>query len=221
MMLKTANQRLAMLVLAGGAVALVALLLLAFTLPQRQPDLANAWFTANFIFIYALTAGAFYEIGSYLGPYTHTAIVTMSALIVSYGLGLFLALRVLLRGGRSMRWLRAFFTRNRLSAALAWVGAVSALGGMAWFMSNCAWYLNFCELSLISGLPMAWMDIQYMILSPITDLFDPLPSYFDHAAISRGAYLTTAALALSYVLCLALAVGTLWQGRRTPDTTAE
>lgn len=207
-MLRTANQRLAALVLAGGAVALVALLLLAFTLPQMQPDLAGTWFTINYLLVSELTDSAFYERQSFLEPYTHAAIVTMTAFILSHLLGLFLALRVLRKGWESVRRLRVFFTLNRLSATLTWVGAAIAVASMAWFLSTCTWYMSFCELSLTSGLPLAWMDMIWLVLSPLTDIFDPPPPYFDQTP-SYKAYLTITALALSYASSLALAVRTL------------
>ena len=209
-MLRTANQRLATLVLVGGAVALVMLLLLAFTLPQIQPDLAMTWTTINYLFVAELTDDAFYEPQSFLEPYTNAAIVTMTAFILSHWLGLFLALRVLLRGWRKVRKLSVFFTLNQLSAALVLVGGVITSGGMVWFMSTCTWYLSFCELSLKTGLPLAWMDVHYIASSQLSDLVDPLPSYFDHAVIHR-AYIMTTALAISYVFSLALAGGTLWR----------
>ena len=218
-MLKTANQRLAALVLAVGVVALVALLLLAYTFPQRQPNLADTWFTANFISVYALTDGAFYDIPPIFERYSATAIATMSALTLSYGLGLWLAMRVLREGWRNVRR-RAFFTPHRLSAALVWVGAAIAVAGMAWFLRTCTGYLSFCELSLTSGLPLAWMDMIWLVLSPLTDIFDPPPPYFDPTP-SHKAYLTLTALALSYLLCLALAAGTLWRRGRAPDLQTE
>ena len=203
-MLKTANQRLAALVLVGGVVALVTLLLLAFTLPQKQPDLAMTWTTINYLFVAELTDDAFYD------PYTNAAIVTMTAFILSHWLGLFLALRILLKGWRKVRRPRVFFTLNRLNAALVLVSGAITTGGMVWFMSTCTWYLSFCKLSLKTGLPLAWMDVHYIASSQLSDLVDPLPSYFDHAVIHR-AYITVTALALSYVFSLALAGGTLWR----------
>lgn len=206
-MLKTANQRIAALVLAGGAISLVALLLLAYTLPQRHPNLVETWFTANFISVFALTQGAFYDIPTILERYSAASMATMTAFILSYGLGLWLAVRVLREGWRSVRR-RAFFTRNRLSAALVWVGGVIAVAGMAWFWSACAQYMSFCELSLPASLPLAWMELQYLFLSPLTDIFDPPPPYYDQT-LSHKAYLTITALAISYLFGLALAVATL------------
>ena len=209
-MLRTANQRIAALVLVGGMVSLVALLLLAFTLPQMHPDLVMTWLTTNILFVSELTDGAFYEPDSFLEPYTNAAIVTMTAFILSHLLGLFLALRVLLKGWRKVRRQRVFFTLNWLNAALVLVGGAITTGGMVWFMSTCTWYLSFCKLSLKTGLLLAWMDVHYIASSQLSDLVDPLPSYFDQAVIHR-AYIMTTALAISYVFSLVLAVRTLWR----------
>ena len=212
-MLKTANQRIAALVLVGGMVSLVALLLLAFTLPQMHPDLVMTWLTTNILFVSELTDGAFYEPDSFLEPYTNAAIVTMTAFILSHLLGLFLALRVLLKGWREVRGIRVFLTLNRLSAALVLVSGAIAVGCLAWYMSTCTWYMSFCKLRLKTGLPLAWLNIHYIASSQFSEAIDSPLSFFDQTII-RAANVVMAALAFSYALCVALAVRTLWEWRQ-------
>ena len=208
-MLRTANQRIAALVLVGGVVAFASLLLLAFTIPLMHFDLVMVWDLANSLVLSKLINGDFYEIDPFLEQYTYTAIVTIAALILSYLLGLLLALRTLLKDWREVRRLRIIFTLNRLVAVLILLGGVITIGCLLWYMDLCN-----------AGLVFAWNNFNFIFTSQISEAIDYPLRYFDQTII-RAANVVMAALAFSYVLSLALAVWTLWQRWRAPIGTTE
>ena len=209
-MLRTANQRIAALVLLGGAVAFASLLLLAFTIPLMHFDLVMVWDLANSLVLSKLINGDFYEIDPFLEQYTYTAIVTIAALILSYLLGLLLALRTLFKNWREVRRLRIIFTLNRLVAhVLILLGGVITIGCLLWYMDLCN-----------AGLVFAWNNFNFIFTSQISEAIDYPLRYFDQTII-RAANVVMAALAFSYVLSLALAVATLWQRWRAPIGTTE
>ena len=209
MMWKTINQKIAALVLVGGVIALVTFLLLAFTIPLAHFDLALTWYIANDLAVYQLINEDYRTGMSFFERYSYTAIAALAAFILSYSLGLLLALQGLFKTWRDQRKLRALFTPNRLIAVLV------LLTG-AFYCGLFIRYMDFYNLKM----DLAWLNIQIILTTQLSVSFVEARNRFADLQI-RAANVTMAALALSYVLSLALAVGTLWQGRRTSDMTTE
>lgn len=198
-MLKTANQRIAALVLVGGVVALFSFLLLAATLPLAHFDLALTWYIANDLAISQL----FPDENLTTSPferYNLTALVMEVALFLSYGLGLSLALRVTMIGWWRNRSLRSHFQPQRFVGVLVLCsGAI--FGGF--FLEH----LDTYALSVEHG----WESLQFILTLQLSSAFAEARGPFTDDQILTATVILIA-LALSYVLSIVLAAQTLLDG---------
>ena len=208
-MLKTTNQRLAALVLAGAAISLVALLLLFFTMPFLDADLLWVWSFANTLVSQLLLAQGRQEFDPFIARFTAGAIALVVASWLTYGLGLLLALRVLGQGWRERQRRQPRLTLRRFTAALTLLCAALSGGALLW-------YMDFYNLDAIR----AWADIRFIVnsqhyLSSVVNL-----DQFADFQI-RVANTTLTLWAFSYLLCLALAVATLQRRVRARHRKAQ
>ena len=183
-MLKTTNQRLAALILAGGAVGL--LYLLWFLLSEHFKFIW-AWFDANLHFLSTLTDHDFIE--PYPdNPITLFSVVAMSFFTLSYFSGWLLSMRLLLKDWREMRALHITFNVRRFSAMLILIGAVFTTGSLIW-------YMDYCH----TGLAVTWFDTNLIVASQLSE--SVTHSYYYGNLQIRSAHVTMAALD-AVVCCL-------------------
>ena len=211
-MLRTANQRIAALVLVGGVIALVLFLALALTIPFEHTDWALAWYAANFLSVSKFSSDDFFEIDPdlFVELYTYFAVGMTVALILSYGTGLLLASRTLLtrwRAGQNTEVRQEFRLKFPLDLLIL-LGCAIAGGSLIWFIDR-----------FIMNLDLAWIYINAIVCSQLTSACAMDPYAIDSQF--RAANVMMAALAFSYALSLALAVWTLWQRWRAPIGTTE
>ena len=201
MLLKTANQSLAALILAGGVVALAALLL--FTNILAPFDLVLGWDLAHGLAIYALITEEYLTIDASVEHHANTAIVIVVASLLSYGTGLLLALRLLLaRWRETLGAANILFIPNRLLAALILLSGAFAGGTFLWYMDYTS-----------SNVILTWLNIRFIVAGQLSEYVHVEPNAYPDIQV-RAANLTLAALALSYVLSQCLAVSQLWHSGR-------
>ena len=204
-MRRTTNQRLAALVVVGGVVLLVYLL---WIMQPEHSDLFGAWFSFN-LFVSGELSDHKYYTPSPSDPNSQAIIIVSGFFSLSHLSGWLLALRTLLKGWREARWPHAALNFHRISAVLILLSVVIAI---AYLLQ----YMNF----IFSDLVLAWLNINFIVAGQHSPFVSVEPDMYNVAQI-HTANVTMAAFALSYVLSLVLAAQTLWQGRRTPDTTSE
>ena len=209
-MLRTANQRIAALVLVGGVVALVYLLWLS---QAKHLDLIGAWLSSTLYFLSGISEQEFTRPSPALAD-IRLATAVMAMLALSYFSGWLLAIRILFMGQNNVRMLlknrregrglRGFIAFHRISAVLIILGGAVAGGALVW-------YMDFCNLNI----EWAWMTINGIVYDHLSVRVEP--SSIHSVLQVRAAHLTMAALAFSYALSLALAVGTMLKEQRTTE----